>query len=503
MDDDMIQIVRSSTVFRQLRYRTGPVVLAVSGGIDSSSMLHLFKEFQCTNEVLFEPVVAHVQHDLREEGPEKDREFVQTMAEEYGMTFKCRKVQVRETVEQEAESAEAVARRKRYNALRKICQSVGANAVLTAHHRADQIQTILMRLWRGTGIQGLCGIRAVRPVEEPAVEQNRTSAADGTGLHDETGRVQVLRPMLDVPKEEIIEYVEERDLSWRADPSNSNLKHRRNLVRERLVPRVRQVLKTSYPDLLLRIRERATSIDQSLRDTWSGKQIGMHRLEHDVMIPRSAVQNCERMLYPYLLRRIKRSLSLPETVQYHDFLRLQELIENGTTGRQEVLSGGVVLRLEHRYVVARRSSEEGKGSTAGAVPLNRPGTAEWMWYSFITRPVGEGGLKPRYRSDSWKEVIDVSRAIGPFRITQRQPGDRIRPLGMSGHKKVKDIMIDQKIPASLRDRWPVIRDAKGIVWLPGLRLANRVRITDRSRSGQTFELSCDGGDELDATRCSD
>ncbi len=493
----MIRTVRKSEVFRKLKRRTGPVVLAVSGGIDSSCMLHLFHKFLQQDDISFEPVVGHVQHDLRDEGPAEDRAFVRSLAEEYGLKFKCRKVHVRSAVDQSSASEEAIARRKRYAALQKICHSVDAGTLVTAHHREDQIQTILMRLWRGTGLQGLCGIRPVRPVGQTEINSEGVNACLNPDPPVGSEFVQLLRPMIHVPKESIQTYVDEHDLSWREDPSNRDLNYRRNLIRERVIPRVRNVLQESYPNLLLRIQHRANDIDRSLRETWMEKEFDVLPQAHVLMISRADVEGCEQMLYPYLLRSIKRFFSLPSTVRYHDFLRLKQLIQDGSTGRQEMLSGGVLLRLEHHYLVARNPSHESQVNTSATDTLDLPGTVEWMGYSITGRPAPQKGRRRRYRTDDWCERIDITRVQGPLRITKRHSGDVMRPLGMSGHKKVKDIMIDRKIPVSLRDCWPVVRDAQGIVWLPGLRVSDRVRITDSSRPCHLFELLCDGGDELD------
>jgi tRNA(Ile)-lysidine synthase len=463
-------------------------------------MLHLFHHFFRNDEVLFTPVVAHVQHDFRENGAKEDRAFVRALAEEHEMEFQYRTVHVRENVATDSVSPEAIARRKRYAALQEICQSIHADTVLTAHHRSDQIQTILMRLSRGTGLQGLCGIRTVRSVEEYGSDQDANAGSTTLGSREGSGGIQIVRPMLDVPKESIEKYMKEHERSWQEDPSNSNLKYRRNLVRERLVPRVQEVLQDDYPDLLLRIRQRATHIDQALREKWYGNEIAIQKREHRIMMSRSDVRACQRMLYPYLLRRIKRSLSRTKEVRYHDYRRLQRLIDDDETGREEMISGGVLLRMEHRYLVARDASQDGTERKPGGVVFHLPGTAEWMGYSFIARPAYEAEPNSEYRTNPWKERIDVARTEGPLLITQRRPGDVMKPLGMSGHKKVKEIMIDQKIPASLRDRWPVVRDRDGIVWLPGLRLSDRVRITDRASSVDIFELSCDGGDEPEMKR---
>ncbi len=482
----MISNVRRTEIYRELKQIDEPVVFAVSGGPDSLAMLHLFDRLQNNGKLNCEICVGHVQHDLREEGPDEDRRFVRTFARRRDLSFQSRRITVREDLKNSSVSPEEIARRKRYEALRDICGDVGSSTLVTAHHRDDQVQTILLRILNGTGIQGLCGIRARRTMSHPDGNEEPDRAEEHT--------VTLLRPLLPVSKQSIYDYLQKHNISWRVDPSNRELHLQRNYVRLKIVPYIRKLLDRDFPDLLLRIRNRACQIDEKLRSRWSENRLSYQVSDGRLVINRQDVVDLSTLLHPYFLRWVKRRLSLENTIRYHDFRRLRSLVKKEKTGQEETLSGGLLLRLEHNVLVAE-SEHTPIGIREDVQPevVTIPGRTEWAAWKIGVTPV-HGRINPlieRYRDTEWEEVVDVSRIRGSVRVTSRRPGDSLKPVGFNGHKKLKNMMVDRKIPRSERDRWPVLRDQAGIVWVPGIRLADRVRLRTCTRAKNMFLLSCD------------
>lgn len=481
----LIENVRQSDVYDELNQPSSSLLLAVSGGPDSTALLHLFARLRQRGDLNPNLFVGHVQHDMREEGPEEDRRFTRELAEKLNLPFRFRHVAVRDEVERNSVSPEEAARKKRYDALEDMCGETGSDVILTAHHRNDQIVTILLRLLNGTGIRGLRGIREQRLLRDGSLE----------GDKDAGNELQLMRPLLSVSRNAIIDYLNHHDLPWRTDPSNRQLHLRRNFVREVLVPHVRKRLGSSFPDLLLRIRDRAKQVDRQLRNRWSSINLDYEHHDGRVMIRRNQVEDLSPMLYTCFLRRVKQLLSLEDTgFRYHDLRRLKSLLKTGRTGREESLSGGVLVRLEHGWMMAERtgSGKEMSETVPGRAALSMPGRASWGRNEISARPAmtKKSEAVERMQTDPWSEVVDVSRIEGRLSVTCRRRGDRMRPLGLPGNKKVKDMMIDQKIPSSRRERWPVVRDRRKIVWIPGLRLSHHVRITNDTRSKHVFELRC-------------
>lgn len=173
--------------------------MAVSGGVDSMALLHLLKERASTNLI-----VAHFDHGIRANSAE-DRRLVQQIAESYGLPF------VYDEGELGPDASEAKAREARYNFLRKVVKASGAKAIITAHHQDDVLETAIINLLRGTGRKGLSSLASKK---------------------------DVLRPLLSVPKKELIKYAKEHKLKWSEDPTNLQTEYLRNYIRLKLLPKL-------------------------------------------------------------------------------------------------------------------------------------------------------------------------------------------------------------------------------------------------------------------------
>jgi len=478
--------VTGSEAFDWLSGRDNPILLAVSGGADSTALTLLFHQLVREERLTVDLVVGHVVHDLRETGPEADRKFVENLARERNLEFETARISIREPVQSRPVSPEAYARRARYDALGRMARKHGCEAVVTAHHRDDQIETLVLRLLRGTGLKGLTGMPARRSLTGSPPDQPES---DATGPF-------LLRPLLNVRKNKLRTYLEKKDQAWRRDPTNEQETYRRNRVRRQLLPAVQRELGASYPDLLLRIRRRASVITDRLKQHWQ-RSIPPHQIDRELLyVDRSAVIDLSPMLHPYLLRWIRSNMDRNDVRPgYHDLRRLRQLLDHGTTGRQETLSDRLTARLEHDWVVVR--DRTGGSSTAPDEPETLewppPGQAEWNGWTVNAQPANLPDpykQTDRFRDDPWRELIDTRTLREPLTIGARQNGDRIRPLGMDGRKKVKDVMIDRRVPASLRNRWPVCRDRKRILWIPGLCLSHVVRVRSDTDPADACRLDC-------------
>jgi tRNA(Ile)-lysidine synthetase-like protein len=183
--------------------RPGSYVVAVSGGVDSVVLLHLMKQKQ-TEKRNYKFIVAHFDHGIRSDSA-KDRQFVQDLAAEYGMPFVFDQANLGEG------ASEALARSARYKFLSGVRQASNANAIITAHHQDDVLETAILNISRGTGRKGLTSL---------------------------DNRVNIKRPLLEVPKSDIIAYAKDHNLHWREDSTNTDQRYKRNYVRHSVVPQL-------------------------------------------------------------------------------------------------------------------------------------------------------------------------------------------------------------------------------------------------------------------------
>jgi len=216
------------------RWLSDGVLLAVSGGADSVAMLRLFVESRCSEEVL---AVAHVNHGLRDKDSDQDAVFVQELATRFSLPYFEHKIAPHDWNCDETGSRESAARNLRYGFLLDTALRHGLRHIATAHTKSDQVETVLHRILRGTGIAGLSGIPPVRPIHEA---------------------VSLIRPLLHVSRQEVLDYLNHLGQSYRVDLSNASTEFTRNRIRLELLPFLREQYNPKIDDALLRLADLAS-----------------------------------------------------------------------------------------------------------------------------------------------------------------------------------------------------------------------------------------------------
>ena len=245
MERDVSLVLAAADRFHTLR-SSQPGIVAVSGGADSVAMLRAFAEVGCERLV-----VGHFHHQLRGTESDGDEEFVRMLAVQLRLPFRSGRGDVSRIAHERNENLEATARELRYEWLGEVARETGANWIATAHTADDQAETVLHRIIRGTGIQGLRGIATSRNLQE----SERPSS----------GTCEIVRPFLDITRIAIEQYLAERQQPFREDSSNADLAFTRNRIRRELLP----TLKTFNPEIVAslgRLAEQAEETTQFLRE---------------------------------------------------------------------------------------------------------------------------------------------------------------------------------------------------------------------------------------------
>ncbi len=216
------------------------VLLAVSGGADSVAMLRICVERRSADSIL---AVAHVNHDLRGDESEEDARFVRALADRFALPYFEHRIEKRDWSLDETGSRESAARNIRYDFLTKTALENGLRHIATAHTKNDQVETVLHRILRGTGIAGLAGIPAVRPLNDA---------------------VSLIRPLLDVSREEIVDYLADLGQPYRIDSTNATPDFTRNRLRLELLPKLRAEYNANLDDALGRLAELAGDVQAIL-----------------------------------------------------------------------------------------------------------------------------------------------------------------------------------------------------------------------------------------------
>ncbi len=403
----------------------GPVaaVVAVSGGPDSIALLDL--AVRAAPSLGLRLTVAHFDHGIQPDSAEVAG-WVAAGAARYGVRYLTRRVELG------AAATETAARRARLAWLEAVADETGAGFIMTGHHRDDQVETLIMRFLRGSGPAGLAGIQRRR------------------------GRW--IRPLLDVPRAAIAEYLVSRGLTGWQDPSNGDQRHLRNWVRHQLLPRIELRLP--------RVRENlgaAAGVFGEQRDAWNdllselpGLQL---RVEPDgVSVAADPLKGYSSAVVRSLLKALGFRLQCGLGKSQVD--RLQRLVVKGHTGQVEDLFGGARAELAFGRLKLFRAPADLRGyrvPLAGPVATARIG--DWQ----LTSTVGVAPpVIPRVGFETW-----VRQDAGLF-VRPWHPGDRIRPIRGRGTRLVVRCMQDNKVPRSRRPMWPVFEHQGVVVWVPGV-----------------------------------
>ena len=413
------------------------VVAALSGGSDSVAMLLVLHELHVAGELRLD-AVAHLNHQIRPEADE-DEAFCRDLAERLNLTFVVSTVDVPANSRANRQSIELAGREARRAFFGTVLRSTGAKVVATAHTEDDQAETVILRLMRGTGARGLGGIAP--------------------------GALGRIRPVLCATRAELRAELEARGQRWREDATNADVTIPRNRVRHELLPYLETHFNPSARRALARLAD-------------------VSRAEH-TLLERQAVAASAALII-----RDGRRVSvdadgfrlLPEAIGRRVLLHALAQGQSRAPSHDDVAL--LLARMEHlsgKVVLVSRGGERAAQPHAPfsfelPVPGDVQTEAGWVVEA-------ESYDAPQHR-DGQADIaqIDAAAVAGGLFVRSRRPGDRIRPVGLGGSKKLQDVLVDRKISRRERDALPIVTDVLGrIVWVAGHVLGEEFRVTERTK----------------------
>lgn len=435
------------------------LVAAVSGGADSTALLLALADLRTDG---FGVTGAHVNHHLRGEESDADEQFVRDLCARLRVPLRV----ADGTVDAErvrARGLEAAAREVRYAALATIREEEGARFVATAHQKNDQAETVLMRLVTGSGIGGLRGIHPVRD--------------DG-----------FIRPLLDVTRDEIEAFLRERGVIPREDRSNADPRFLRNRIRALLQ-------ELGGVDHLAAIAEQARLQWPILQRAIDEAERGS--VEANEQQTRFVAWPADPWLRQALLHRhIRRLDPGARDVSARDLARLATELD---TIQRVTVTRNLELVRDRASLILRRPLTP----TADFELELTPGSPVYIPELQTTIGIARAASPPELTRRRDRQVIELPAGADPrFTVRNRRDGDRFTPLGLAGSKKLKDFLIDRKIAAEVRDRLPLLLWNDQIVWVAGIEVSDRFKVTG-SPSGVLYEAwmeGAGGADDRDQSR---
>lgn len=429
------------------------VLVAVSGGADSLALLHILLELKDPFKLSLH--VFHLNHKMRGRAAETDARFVKNLARSLDLPSTVLSYDVPAYIKKHKLSKEEGARQVRYMLLEKVARDIKADKIALGHTADDQVETFLIRLIRGAGLEGLRAIPLVRGI--------------------------FIRPLIGLSREETRQFCQVKGLKPRFDQSNIELSRIRNRIRHDLLPHLVKNYNTAFKEEVLREIE-LISVDVSLLEELTAKE--WKRLatvsQKSVALNRSRLIKLPLALQRRLIREgikvLKSDLREITSQHIEDVL---EKVVGGQSGSHIELPGRlIVLREYDRILVEFKGIKKKETLPSGLeVPLKIPG--ETVISSLKLRIKAALSSKDRAPLPKDKNVacLDAEGAQLPLVLRRARAGDRFCPLGMKGSKKLQDFFVDEKIPRRQREQAVVIESAGRIIWVVGYRIADDFKVT--------------------------
>lgn len=440
------------------------VLVAVSGGPDSVALLRLLWELREEWNLHLE--VAHLQHGMRGAEAQGDARFVADLARQLDLPLHLQEVDIpRLKASAGKGNLEALARAERYRFFAEVAGVRKMNKVATAHTLDDQAETVLMWLLRGAGRRGLGGMAPLQTMRIAAL--------------DSPTEITVVRPFLNISKAEILDYLAQNRFAYRLDRTNQDAALLRNWIRQELLPAVERRTGEDFTARLGRAAELLRDEDQYL------DQLARRRLED--MRQAGGVRRAALLCEARAMRRRILRLWIAERrghLRGLDFVHIEallRLIEEGPPQGRLSIPGGWELVREYEIL---RLEAAARGSARICYSYDfEPGATLYIPEARMEIR-SECASSPPWRlpGDLLEAAFDRNGLSGSLIVRNFRRGDRFQPLGMGGHKKVKELFIEKKVPLSLRSKLPLLVMDDQVLWAPGYLRSQIARVSDCSRS---------------------
>ena len=468
----------------QLLPSRGEIVIGVSGGADSLCLLHLLHQL-CGPGKRYPGVrlhAAHLNHKLRGDAGDRDAAAVASIVESWGLPLTLGEIDVPALARTERRSLEDAARTARYRFLRQVAHG---QPIAVAHHADDQVETLLLHWLRGSGLAGMVGML---PRQQ-----------------------DIIRPLLEVHHVQAVAYCQEHAIVPLEDLSNTDPRFLRNRIRHELLPLL-ESLNPGIHDTLLRnaevMRVDLAWLEAQVDAYWPG--VVITEQSDTIKLHVQAFLAVPLALQRHLLRRVAARLCDGQSpLEIRHYTLIEQLLATHHDRQERTLHLPQQLRVRYNFNelifehlvdvgpgVAPTRKQRDAGEEAALLPV--PGRVEvpgTRWLAAAEPLPGElmGKVREALRSEDWPQVwrllpatrysvyIDGDVAGSFLQVRTRRPGDRLQPLGMQYEKKVQDIFVDRHIARAERGTVPVFFSASHCIWLAGVCLDERVRLTSKTR----------------------
>ena len=427
------------------------VLIGLSGGPDSVFLFHILKDLR--KELDFNLHIAHVNHGIRGKEALKDQIFVEDLAKQYNLPFYLKLADMDGYAREHNLSSEEAGREIRYDFFNEILDRLGGGKIAVGHNKSDQVETMLMRFFRGTGIDGLRGI--------------------------EYKNNNIIRPMLNIRREDLENYLKENGLESRIDKTNLETIYNRNKIRLETIPHIEKNYNPNLIDTVFRSSDNFKE-DSDFLESYTDeiyKKI-TKRSKDMVLIDKESFLKEHRSIRSRILRKIIENIKgdLQGITQQH-IVNSLDFIEMGNTGKMIDLLEDIKVFISYDRIKVGKNIEIYKEDFCFDLVGEKTKIDELKIE--VELEVMDIDKFKTFGQNPYIKYFDYDKIKSNLQIRNRRNGDVFQPFGMDGRsKKVKDFFIDEKVPRDERDKVLFLTENDNILWLVGYRINDNYKITE-------------------------
>lgn len=444
--------------FRLLK-KNDRVIVAVSGGPDSVCLLVLLSNLKRKLNLYLH--VATFNHLIRGGEARRDVEFVKEISRRFNLGVTAGEGNVPEFAKLSKLSLEEAGRFARFSFLKEVARKNRAGKIALGHNLDDQIETFLMRLMRGAGLAGLCGMAPKRKEDH----------------------LELIRPLIEISRQDLEAFLGKKKLKFRVDKTNQSRKYLRNKVRLSLIPLLEKKYNPRIKEVILRTTHNIKEGYEFLeREAELKAKESIYRKGAHIFLRLENLEDLPWIIKTYILKKalfaLKGNL---RQLTLENWLALQKLAFELQSGKRLSLPGGITVRKVYHNLIF-----EGKTSLKEIPPskrkeINCPGSTRIQKLGIEIFAKVLDNISRHKKESKWVEFFDADKIKGPLFVRTRKEKDVFRPLGMRGRKTLKKFFIDEKIPLLVRSRVPIIEDNQKIMWVVGSRISDEVKVTQKTK----------------------
>lgn len=451
------------------------VVVAVSGGPDSMALLHLL--YSLKSKYCLSIHAAHLNHMLRGLEADEDTRYVVKYCDNYGIPCTVRYVDVKKYAAECGLSEEEAGRKARYSLFSSVASEINATKIALAHNMNDQAETVLMRMIRGTGLDGLCGIKPVRD-----------------GLY--------IRPLIHTMRSEIEKYCEDNNIEPRIDSTNYEPIYTRNRIRLKIIPYIKDNMNSNIEHSISKMAEVLSEDNDYIKGEADKAYTNAASFEEGmVSIDIKHILGCHKAIKRRVIRKAIEDVngSLEGIESKHIDLVIN-MIDRNMTGDAVELPGKLKARIRYDKLQILNEPESenicylSEITIPGRTLIRETGSvvdAEIINIASFKSGDNNSGesIESKLKTSSlFVKYFDYQKFKQDICIRPRRDGDYIVPLGMKGKKKIKDLFIDSKVPREIRNRIPLIASGSEIIWVVGYRISENYKVDKNTKNVLRIEF---------------